>query len=87
MTICNKETSDMYYPELTTKVRYFKENEKGVETMCKVLEEKRNEAVEQDRITNAKEMLADGILTIEQIAKYSHLPEEKVRELAGEKGA
>ena len=59
--------------------------------MCKVLEDMRIEAavnaVEQDRITNAKEMLADGILTIEQIAKYSHLPEEKVRELAGEKGA
>ena len=54
--------------------------------MCKVLEEMRNEAVEHDRITSAKEMLADGILTIEQIAKYSHLPVDKVRELAGEKG-
>ncbi len=55
--------------------------------MCKVLEDMRNEAAEQRSIDNAKEMLADGILTIEQIAKYSHLPEEKVRELAGEKGA
>ena len=53
--------------------------------MCKVLEDMRNEAAEQRSIDNAKEMLADGILTIEQIAKYSHLPEEKVRELAGEK--
>lgn len=85
------EASDMYYAELATKVRYFKEDEKGVETMCKAMEDMRNEAaakaVEIDRIEMAKSMLLDGILTVEQIAKYSHLSVEKVRELAGEKGA
>ena len=33
----------MHYKELADKVRYYKENEKGVASMCKVLEEMRNE--------------------------------------------
>lgn len=83
--------SDMYYPVLATKVRYYKEDEKGVGTMCKALEDMRNEAVEkatqQIQIANAKVMLADGILTVEQAAKYFNLPIDLVRKLAGEIGA
>ena len=44
-------------------------------------------ATEQTQIANARAMLADGVLSLEQIAKYSSLPIEKVRELAGEVGA
>ena len=87
--------NDMYYPALAEKVRYYKEDEKGVGTMCKALEDMRNEAAEkaakiateQTQIANARAMLADGVLSLEQIAKYSSLPIEKVRELAGEVGA
>ena len=83
--------SDMYYPVLAAKVRYYKETEKGVGIMCKALEDMRNEVAErvseQERIASAKAMLVDGILSLEQIAKYSRLPIEKVRELAGEVGA
>ena len=72
---------DMHYKELAEKVRYFKEDEKGVVAMCKVMEDMRNEAVEKDRIQNAIEMLKDG-LSIEKIAKYSQLAIERVKELA-----
>ena len=33
----------MNYKELADKVRYFKEDEKGVAAMCKVMEDMRNE--------------------------------------------
>ena len=64
------------------KVRHFKETEKGVDTMCDILDEMKDNV----RIENALKMLADGV-DIEKIAKYSGLPIEKVRELAGNKSA
>ena len=75
------DPDDMHYEELANKVRYFKEDEKGVAAMCKVLEDMRNEAVEKDRIQSAMAMLADG-LSIEKVAQYSRLALERVRELA-----
>lgn len=77
---------DMYFKQLADKVRYFKEDEKGVAMMCKVMEDMRNEAVEQDRIVNAKKMLEDGI-SVKKVAEYSGLSVEKVQELAGQKSA
>ncbi len=41
------DANAMYYKELAEKVRYFKEDEKGVANMCKVLEEMRNEAAQK----------------------------------------
>ena len=69
------------------KVRYFKETEEGVETMCKAMDDMRAEAVMRDRIENAKKMIDDGKLSLEDISKYSALSLEKVRELAGDKTA
>ena len=79
------DPDDMHYKVLADKVRYFKEDEKGVATMCKAMEDMRNEAaktaVEKDRTKNALEMLADG-LSIEKVAQYSQLAIERVKELA-----
>ena len=50
--------------------------------MCDILDEMKDNV----RIENALKMLADGV-DIEKIAKYSGLPIEKVRELAGNKSA
>jgi len=75
------DPDDMNYKKLADKVRYFKEDEKGVAAMCKVMEDMRNEAVEKDRIQNAIEMLKDG-LSIEKVAQYSRLAIDRVKELA-----
>ena len=76
------DPDDMHYPELANKVRYFKEDKKGVQSMCKMMEEMRNAV----RIENARKMLADG-LSIEKVAQYSGLPLKTVRELSNEKSA
>ena len=77
------EAKDMYYKELSDKVRYYKETEKGADKMCEIWDEVRNEA----RIENAQKMIKDGTLSFEKIAEYSGLSLDKVRELAGNKSA
>ena len=78
----------MHYKILADKVRYYKEDEKGVETMCKVIEDMRKEvaaeAVEWEREAIAVNMINEGELTLEQISKYSRLPLERVKELAAD---
>ena len=51
------DPDDMHYKELADKVRYFKEDEKGVAAMCKVMEDMRNKA-EQDGARKADEQRA-----------------------------
>lgn len=80
------DPDDMHFKELADKVRYFKEDEKGVAAMCKVMEDMRNEVQNEVRIENARRMIADG-LSLEKVAEYSGLSMENVQELAGEKGA
>jgi len=77
------EAKDMYYKELADRVRQYKETEKGVDDMCDILDEMKNDI----RIENAQKMLKAGKLSYEDIAEYSGLSLEKVRELAGNKTA
>ena len=77
------EAKDMCYEELSRRVRHFKETEKGVDTMCDILDEMKNGV----RIENARKMIKSGKLSLEDIAEYSGLSLDKVRELAGNQSA
>ena len=59
--------------------------------MCDILDEMRNEAStkarNETRIENALKMINSGKLSLEDIAEFSGLTIEKVRELAGNKSA
>lgn len=108
---------EMYYTEFSDKAAYYKENKKGVNHMCQLLEdaikEEREEAyekgiekgiekgraeerakIEQERAEerakaeatrkaerNAMRMIKKG-LSVEEIAEFTELPLENVRELA-----
>jgi len=80
------DPGEMYFKQLADKVRYFKEDEKGVAAMCKVMEDMRMSVADEVRVENAKKMLADGV-AIEKVAEYSGLSLEKVQEIAGQKSA
>ncbi len=54
----------MKYKILADRVRYFKEDEKGVATMCKAMEEMRNEAVKEERVEVARQLLELGKFVI-----------------------
>lgn len=77
---------DMNYPVLAQRVRYFKEDTKGVATMCRAFEEVREETKREQAIESAKTMLADG-LPYEQIARYTKLSIEEVKALDTKKPA
>ena len=91
---CTK-ADGMYYKELSDKVRHYKESEEGVKAMCDIWEEVKNEGIQEGKIEgkleasieNAKTMLKSGKLSLEEIAEFSGLSIEKVRELAGNKSA
>lgn len=73
---------DMFYLAPANRVQYFKQDAKGVATMCRAMEEMRKD----ERIECALEMLADG-MPYEKVAKYSKLSIEEVKELASKKSA
>ena len=81
------DADDMCYEELSRKVRQYKETEEGVDTMCDVLDEMKNEAAEKKACEIASKMINDGTLSYEKIAEMSGLSIDKVRELAGNKSA
>ncbi len=65
---------DMNYEVLAKKARYFKQNEKGVAAMCKIMEDMRNEAAQKAELKSAREtaerMIKDRELSLEKIAHY-----------------
>ncbi|MCR5129217.1 MAG: PD-(D/E)XK nuclease family transposase [Lachnospiraceae bacterium] len=85
-----EDPNDMYYIPLAEKVRYFKEDEKGVATMCKALEDMRNEVAretaretaEKTKVENALNLLKLGKLSFEEIANAIGLSVERITELA-----
>ena len=53
--------------------------------MCRVMEEMRNETAELRSVEIAQQMIQDGKLSLEEIARYSMLAIERVKELANPK--
>lgn len=80
------DPDDMLFKELADKVRYFKEDEKGVAAMCKVMEDMRNETAWNTKVESVLRWIEMG-LSLEQIAKGEGLTLEQVKEIAGQKSA
>lgn len=80
---------DMYYDVLADRVRFFKENKKGVAIMCKVIEEMRIESFEEGKMEGKMEgiksvvqsMLESGKYALEEIAGLSGLSLEEIKTL------
>ena len=80
---------DMNYEALAKKARYFKQDEKGVAVMCKMMEDMRNEAAqkaaqEAEQKANKKtavHLIKIGKMTLEEIAEATELSLDVVKEL------
>ena len=76
---------EMYYEVLAKKVRFHKQDEKGVQNMCKIVEEygdeRAAEAVKQKVIEATINLLKMNILSVEQIAQAEGISVEQVIEL------
>ena len=82
---------EMYYDELAKRVRFHKQDEKGVQNMCQVIEEygdeRAAEALKQGAHEKAIEAARNALamnLTPEQAAQITGLPLEEVLELQNE---
>lgn len=79
------DASKMFYSEIAERVRFHKQEEKGVGTMCRIFEEygneQRNEGRTEGRIGVAENLLKKE-MPVEEIAEVTGLPLEQVKELA-----
>lgn len=64
---------EMHYQILADRVRYFKEDKEGVVTMCKIMEDMKNEAAKRNSIETARVLLTMGKLSYEEIAQSVRL--------------
>ncbi len=76
------DPDNMNYEALAKRARYFKKDEKGMAAMCKILEDMRNEAAREAAQKTAIRMIRAGKMPLEDIADYTELPLDTVKELA-----
>ena len=77
------EAEDMHYSVLAERVRYFKENEEGVATMCRAMEEMRNDTEFRTRLNDIRNMIETFNLTVNEVMSAMKIPEsERERYLA-----
>ena len=62
------DPDDMNYEALAKKARYFKQDEKGVAAMCKIMEDMRNEAALNTEREIAERLIKKGKMTLDEIA-------------------
>ncbi len=83
------DPAQMHYKELAKRTDFFKHEPKGVNAVCKIMQELmdeeridwRNEGIDEANTRMAREMLRDNE-PMDKIVKYSHLPQERIEELA-----
>ena len=76
----------MFYDEIAENVRFHKNEEKGVNTMCRIFEEYGDERAAIARVEGraevAEKMIRRNKMSLEEIADTTDLPLERVREIA-----
>ena len=83
------DPANMYYGVLADRVRFFKESKEGVAIMCRVMEDMRNQSLQEgmkqgeqkNMRATAKRMLAAGKYSLEEIAGIVGLSLDEVKEL------
>ncbi len=87
---CTK-ADDMNFALMAERTRYLKENPKGVNEMCKVMEDMRNESLKEGIREGMKEaalrMLTAGKYALEEIVAISGLSLEEVMQLKADRNA
>ena len=77
------DAGDMYNTVLANRVRYFKEDVKGVEIMCKEMEKMRDETRKELIIESIRKMLKARI-TEEQIKQVYDVTDDEIEKIKAE---
>ena len=85
------DPEDMHYNELRENVSYYKNDEEGIIEMItefnKMLKESNDEVRRETELKIARSMIADNVMSLENIAKYSDLSLKEVKNLKEESPA
>ena len=73
------DPSDMYYPVLAERARFFKESEEGIAVMCKAMEDMRKQTLEEGMRAVALRMLELGKNSLDEISIVSGLNDDPDR--------
>ena len=79
-----RNPNEMYYKELADRVRYFKEDEKGRDSMCRSMEELVIETTMREKRNLAIRLLQRGKMTKEEIAEDTELSMDEINALEQE---
>ena len=77
---CN-EASNMSYQLMSERTKYLKENEKGVQEMCRISEEIREEGIKEGRLKEKEEMARKLFLKGFATDEIAELVEQDVKEV------
>lgn len=75
-----KDPKDMYYEPLARQMRYYKEDAKGVESMCRIMEE----LIDQEKREMVLKMKKSGKLSNEDIAEFTGFTVKEVEAVSEE---
>ena len=76
------EADKMNFDLMAERIRYSKENPKGVNEMCKAMEDMRNEVILEERRKFANSLLKIGKLSYEEISRCAGLALEEIKNMA-----
>ena len=89
-SVSNRRLLQMHYAELAEKMRFHKQQTKGVGTMCRIFEEYgneiREEAKAESKIEFAEDLIRQNKLSLEDIASVAKLPLAQVQQIAARLG-
>ena len=78
----NLHDDDVKKRGVAERVRFHKQEDGEVSTVCRAFEEYGKEREERRAVEIATEMIKDGSMSLERIAKISHLPLKQIQQLA-----
>ena len=69
------DADQMHFEQLADKTRYLKQTQKGVDAMCAIMEELRNESRIEGMVIILMDMVKEGTLTIQEAAAKVNMTE------------
>ena len=78
------DADKMHYAEIAEKVRFHKQEDGEVNTVCRAFEEYGREREEKGKLEMAKKLIQKNKLSLEDIAEVSDLPLKQIQQLAAQ---
>lgn len=78
------DADKMHYAEIAERVRFHKQEEEEVNTVCRAFEEYGKEKANEKAISMAKKLIKENVLSLEKIAEIAELSLAQVQQMAQE---